>query len=64
MVILIIAGILLMAAAIIAFRKFPGIRLRVIWLTLLAGALLLITGYCFFCLFPERDFYHRGGRMS
>ena len=60
MVILIIAGILLMAAAIIAFRKFPGIRLKVIWITLLAGALLLITGILLLLFIPGKGLLSSG----
>ncbi len=60
MVFLIIAGVLLMAAAIIAFRKFPGIKLKVIWITLLIGAILLITGILLLLFIPGKGLLSSG----
>ena len=60
MVFLIIAGVLLMAAAIIAFRKFPGIKLKVIWITLLVGAVLLIAGILLLLFIPGKGLLSSG----
>ena len=55
-----VAGAVFLAAGIIAFKKFPGIRMKYVWISLLIGVLSVLAGILLMFVLPSKGLLSEG----